>query len=150
MSTMETGDGMDSANATLRILLAGRGSEFMAIARTWLEQHPRVGSVVCVESGDEAVSIAAAGRIDLVLVDVTLSDIDGFETTRRIKRSAKPPLVVILVLFDYLAVRREAQLAGADACIDKSTLTQQLDPALHEYAQRIGPRSSDAQSTPSP
>lgn len=41
-------------------------------------------------SGEAAIDAVARGGYDLVLMDVTLSGIDGFETTRRIRRLPQP------------------------------------------------------------
>jgi len=44
--------------------------------------------VETARSGEEAVSKAARMQIDLLVVDVKLPGIDGFETVRRIKQTA--------------------------------------------------------------
>ncbi|UCF66164.1 MAG: response regulator transcription factor [Acidobacteriota bacterium] len=129
---------MDTSGSSLRVLIADANRDFQAVARTWLERQPRVGTVRVASSGRETLAAVVRSEVDLVLVDAVLEDMDGFEATRQIKSHAEPPLVVILVLYDYKAVREEAQIAGADACIDKSALTQKLAPILDDFVEQIG------------
>ena len=121
---------MKSSGSSLRVLIAGENPDFLAVTKAWLERHPRIESVRIAGMADAAIEAAAAGDVDLILIDAVMPDMDGFEATRVIKSAAEPPLVAILVMFDYAAVREEARLAGADACVDKSALTQDLATLL--------------------
>lgn len=131
---------MKITGTPLRVLIADGSRDFLDVARAWLEQHSCVRDVRAVHTGTAALDAAARGEVDLVLLDVKLPDMDGFEATRRIKSMADPPLVVLLVLFDYQAVREEAATAGADACVDKSALTRNLDPVLPGFMERAARR----------
>ena len=51
-------------------------------------------SILCVEYGNKAVQIALTQTIDIILMDIRLPDIDGFEATRQIKQH-KPAIKVI-------------------------------------------------------
>lgn len=48
--------------------------------------------------GREAIKIVGEGKIDLVILDVGLPDVDGFEVCRQIRRGEKGALVPILFL----------------------------------------------------
>lgn len=136
-------DGEPKMNTTrhlLRVLLAGGGRSFQTVARQWLEKNPAVGEVVCVPTAEQAVDALDRKTVDLALVDAVLPDRDGFELTSQIKARHDAPPVALLVLYDYEAIRREAELAGADACFDKSSLTEQLAPFVTEIGERARPR----------
>ena len=49
-------------------------------------------------SGAEAIARAAELEPDLVLLDVRMPGMDGIETARRLARTARPPLVVLISL----------------------------------------------------
>lgn len=51
-------------------------------------------SILCVEYGNKAVQIALTQTVDIILMDIRLPDIDGFEATRLIKQH-KPTIKVI-------------------------------------------------------
>ncbi len=123
---IRTGD----TSGSIRVLIVGGSHDFQSVAKEWLEQNPAVESVRITASAALAIEAARVAEADLILIDVAPADMDGFEATRRIKALAAPPVVVLLVMFDYAAVRDEARSAGADACIDKSALTQKLAPVL--------------------
>ena len=62
-------------------------------------------------SGEGALAAVARLRPDLVLMDVNLPGIDGLETTRRLKKEAGGPVVVLLSTYD----EDEFEMAGSGA-----------------------------------
>jgi CheY-like chemotaxis protein len=127
---------MKKEQPSLSVLIAGGNHGFLSVARTWLEREPYIEGVHSAQSGAAALDAMETSKIDLVLVDSMLGDMDEFELTRRIKDRFCSPVVVLLVMFDYAAVREQARLAGADACVDKSALTRELGPMLAGFADR--------------
>lgn len=77
-------------------------------------------------SGAEALAIAGEGWPDLVLLDLVMAGIDGFETARRLKnnpQTAHIPIVMVTVLGD-----RESRLRGLEIGAE-DFLTKPIDPA---------------------
>ena len=77
--------------------------------------------VVTANSGLEALSICAAGDIDIILLDVMMPGIDGFEVCRRLKtdpKTAHMPVVMVTAL-DQPADRVKGLEAGADDFLTK-------------------------------
>lgn len=73
-------------------------------------------------SGEEALAAVAAGPVDLVLLDVMMSGLDGLETCRRLKASRPGAGFLPVVLVTALATQedRNAGLAaGADEFLTK-------------------------------
>ena len=67
-------------------------------------------------SGEEALAIAAERNLDLVLLDVVMPGIDGFEVARRLKsdpRTRNVPIVIVSALDDKES-RIKGLAAGAD------------------------------------
>ena len=88
----------------------------------------RAGAVVTLAlDGAEAVAKAATGAFDVVLMDLQMPVLSGFEATRQIRlQPREQPLLIIAVTADAVAdVREKAREAGLDAC-----LTKPLDPGL--------------------
>ena len=72
--------------------------------------------VATAETGEDALAAAAHIRPDIVLMDIGLPDIDGYEITRRLKADAVFADVPILVLTAHAFEedRRMAADAGAE------------------------------------
>lgn len=79
-----------------------------------------------VTSGMDALAVAAEGWPDLVVLDLVMAGMDGFETARRLKSSpqtAHIPVVMVTVLGD-----RESRLRGLEIGAE-DFLTKPIDPA---------------------
>jgi DNA-binding NarL/FixJ family response regulator len=86
----------DAAGRPVRVLVADDQAPFRKAAAAVLRHLPEFELVGEARSGEEAVGESAALEPDLVLLDVHMGGIDGFEATRRIV-AARPATVVILV-----------------------------------------------------
>jgi two-component system cell cycle response regulator DivK len=76
-----------------------------------------------IEAGDgeAAVTAAAAHRPDLILMDIQLPTMDGYEATRRIKADAALKHIPIIVVTSYALSGDEdkARAAGCDDYVSK-------------------------------
>jgi DNA-binding NarL/FixJ family response regulator len=84
--------------------------------------------------GVDATRQAVESDADLVLMDLSMPDLNGIEAMRRIHES-KPDLpVVILTAHADPGVEREAREAGASGFLAKGTALEELVVVLHEAA----------------
>jgi two-component system cell cycle response regulator len=77
--------------------------------------------VVTAMNGPEALEICARGQCDIVLLDVMMPGMDGFETCRRLKansRTAHIPVIIVTAL-DQPSDRVAGLAAGADDFLTK-------------------------------
>ena len=90
-------------------------------------------------SAREAFETLKGHRPDLILMDVTMPDIDGLEATRMItnnpETSAIP--VVMCTAEDSDEARNKAQDCGATAFLTKPAGDENLDRVLDEIAQQL-------------
>ena len=72
-------------------------------------------------SGDEGVKMAEDTCPDLILMDIQLPGLDGYEATRRIKANPKLSRTPIIVVTSYALSGDEekARAAGCDAYVAK-------------------------------
>ena len=91
--------------------------------------------VAAVEDGQAALAHLAASATDLVLLDVIMPELDGFETLRRIRETPATATVPVLMLTANAgaADRTRAESLGADDFIAKP-----FDPA--DVVERVRAR----------
>jgi two-component system response regulator NreC len=103
--------------------------------RSLLERHPDVSIVGEAGSGTEAVELAAELRPDVVLMDVSMRDMDGVEATRRIKEKAPEVNVLALTVHEEEAYFFEMLTAGASGYVPKRASPQILLTAIAIVAE---------------
>jgi DNA-binding NarL/FixJ family response regulator len=94
----------------LTVLIVDDHSGFRSFARALLEAE---GFDVVGEAEDAESAIAAAGKLrpQVVLLDIQLPDVDGFEVAERLAREPDGPAVVLVSTRDISSYRR--RLAGS-------------------------------------
>lgn len=85
-------------------------------------------------NGEEAVSMTAELRPDLVLMDVQMPGIDGLEATRRITALQPAPPVVVMSTHESGDYQQTAIGAGAFAFVPKSEFGIDVLEELWEQA----------------
>ncbi|MGZ3410245.1 MAG: response regulator [Xanthobacteraceae bacterium] len=90
-----------------------------------------------VEAGDgqEALVQAAKQRPDLILMDIQLPVMDGYEATRRLKSDPATKSIPIIVVTSYALSGDEgkAKAAGCDAYVTKPYSPRQLLAKVREF-----------------
>jgi len=80
--------------------------------------------------GDEAVRLADKLRPDVILMDVTMPEIDGVEATRQIHSALPDVRVVMLTMHADQDVLAEAIRAGASGYLVKDCSTEEIASAV--------------------
>jgi len=88
--------------------------------------------VVQARNGEEGVGLAAAERPDLILLDIQLPVMDGYEVAGRLKQAQETQSIPIVAVTSYaMAGDREAVLsAGCEGYIEKP-----IDP--YHFAEQV-------------
>ena len=86
-------------------------------------------------SGEEGVELAERERPDLILMDIQLPIMDGYEATRRIKSNAPLKSIPIIAVTSYALSGDEAKAraAGCDGYVTKPFSPRQLLAKVREY-----------------
>src|SRR6476660_9339190 len=119
-----------------RILLADdhevvrRGMQALLV-----EAHP--DWQVCAEAtnGREAVSLAARHKPDVVVLDLSMPELNGLEATRQIRRDLPQTEVLVFTLHEGEQIVRDVLAAGARGYVVKSEDTQCLVSGIEALAR---------------
>jgi two-component system response regulator NreC len=118
----------------LRILIADDHALVRQGLRSVLEAQ--TNWTVCGEAQDgrEAVKLALKLRPDIVLLDVTMPELNGLDATRQICRGLPGTPILILTMHESEELCGEAVQTGASGCVLKSDSPRQLLAAIETVA----------------
>jgi len=97
--------------------------------------------VLLAEDGETGVRMALGSLPDLILMDLSLPDIDGLEATRRLKADPRTHRIPIIVLTAHamLGDRQQALAAGSDDYDIKPIELERLLGKMSALLERINP-----------
>lgn len=92
-------------------------------------------SVLEATDGEKGVAAAAAEHPDLILMDIQLPVIDGYEATRRIKAAPESKDIPIVAVTSYALSGDEAKAraAGCDGYIAKPFSPRQILAMVRDF-----------------
>ncbi|MBL8058219.1 MAG: response regulator transcription factor [Anaerolineales bacterium] len=103
--------------------------------RTLLESEPDI--TVVGEAGNGAEALAAAQQLqpDVVVMDISMPEMDGLEATRRIRAACPNTHILILTVHAQERYLFPVLKAGASGYVLKSTVDTELVDAIRAVAQ---------------
>ena len=86
-------------------------------------------------NGEDGVRLAQSERPDLILMDIQLPQMDGYEATRQIKRIVELKTIPIIAVTSYALSGDEAKAraAGCDGYIAKPFSPRELLAKVRKY-----------------
>jgi len=85
--------------------------------------------VITATSGEEGLELARTAKPDIMLLDVLMVPLSGFEVLERLRKFSKLPVIVFTARSD---IADHALKAGADGCISKPFSPQDLARKIKE------------------
>jgi CheY-like chemotaxis protein len=95
--------------------------------------------VVTATDGEEGLVLAQAEQPDLVLMDMSLPGIDGWETTRRLRAGAGTAAIPVIALTAH-AMAGDRERALEAGCDDYDTKPVEMDRLLLKIESLTRPR----------
>jgi PAS domain S-box-containing protein len=104
--------------------------------------------VATADTGPAGLQAALAGHPDVVLLDLGLPGIDGYEVARRIREQADVPMLIAMTGYGQPEDRERSKEAGFDFHLVKPVDPVKLQQLLAECGARSGPGKAGPESAP--
>ncbi len=114
----------------IRVLLADDHTILRAGLKMMLNAQPDIEVVGEAQDGRQAIQEAQRLQPDIVLMDITMPDINGIEATRQIKRLLPDIRVLMLTMHEHDEYVFQALQAGASGYMLKEAADTELITAL--------------------
>lgn len=99
-----------------------------------IDNEPDMSVVASVGNGLEIIEACRTRRVDVVLMDIRMPELDGLAATERILSHADPPRIVILTTFGLDEYVSRAIVAGASGFLLKDASSSDLVDAVRMVA----------------
>jgi two-component system, NarL family, response regulator NreC len=113
--------------SNIKVLIADDHSDFRRIVREFLNRLPNVSVIGEARDGNEAVKRVEELIPDVVLMDISMPNMNGLEATKIIKTKWPGTKVLIATTYDDAMYRMQALEARADGFILKGSLKPSLE-----------------------
>jgi DNA-binding NarL/FixJ family response regulator len=110
------------------LLLADDNRALLETLIEMLEPAYRVAAALC--TGASVLEKVAALHPDLVILDISLGDLTGFEVARRLKDTGCPAKIIFLSVHEDIDFVNAAFELGASGYVFKSRITADLTKAI--------------------
>jgi DNA-binding NarL/FixJ family response regulator len=119
---------------TVTLLIADDNDLFVNALEGLLERESSIRVVARAANGEAAAQLAAELGPDVVLMDLSMPNIDGFEATARIVEESPGTAVVVLTGSDDPDDQERARSAGAVGYVTKDRILVELVETIRTVA----------------
>jgi two-component system response regulator NreC len=119
---------------TIRLMLVDDHDIVRTGLRSFLETQEGIQVVAEADSGREAIQRAEQVYPDLVVMDITMPEMDGLEATRRLKTILPDCKVLALTVHEDKQYLFEMLSAGASGYVTKQVAAEELVTAIRSVA----------------
>jgi DNA-binding NarL/FixJ family response regulator len=123
-----------NATRAVRVLIADDHRLFAESLMAVLSEDERVEVIGIAADGQEAVDLASELQPDVILMDLKMPVIDGFEATRRIRAAGLGTQILILTGTDRAIGADDVAAAGASGYLRKEQSVAELKDVFLEVA----------------
>ena len=118
------------------VLIADDHRLFAETLEALFATDDRIAVVGWARDGKEAVRLTRKLRPDVILMDISMPTMDGFEATRRIRQQRKDACVLMLTGSNSRTDVDLARKAGAAGYVTKDRIAAELIEAIVEVVNR--------------
>ncbi len=104
---------------------------------TWklvLQSDPRIEVIAVCASGEEAIQCADTAEPDIMLMDINMSPVNGFEATRKIAKAHPEIKIIGLSINNQPSYARNMFQLGAKGYMTKNSSKEEMLKAIETVA----------------
>ena len=120
----------------IRVLIADDHSLFAQALQAILSTDDRFETVALAMNGRQAVELAESLKPDVVLMDISMPVLDGFEATKKLRKAAPGTPVLMLTGSNARSDVDKARTSGAAGYVTKDRIAGELIDAILEAVDR--------------
>jgi two-component system response regulator NreC len=118
----------------IRLMLVDDHDVVRTGLKSFLEAQDGLHVVAEADNGEVALSRALEVNPDVVVMDITMAQMDGLEATRRLKKACPDCQVLALTVHEDKQYLFEMLAAGASGYVTKQAAADELVAAIHAVA----------------
>ena len=119
------------SSTPLKLLIVDDNDLFVSALEGLLESEASLQVVGRAADGAAAAELAADLQPDVVLMDLSMPNVDGFEATALIREESPETAIVVLTGSDDPADQERAKTAGAAGYVTKDRILGELVSTIH-------------------
>lgn len=119
----------------IRILLVDDHQMFIDGIKTLLRNEDSLAVTLEANSGEQAIRMLETNAsVDIIITDISMPGISGTDLTRLVKEKFPHIRVLVLTMYNDMAILREIMAAGAEGYILKNSGKKELTDAIYKIA----------------
>ncbi|MCX8061048.1 MAG: response regulator transcription factor [Anaerolineales bacterium] len=120
-----------------KLLIADDHAVLRKTLALWVSNLYPEMQILEAENGLETLHKCNHQAIDLILLDLKLPDMNGYQVVRRIKETFPQIHIYIMSMYEGESYLREALLAGANGFFSKNTMDEELPLILGRFLESM-------------
>jgi DNA-binding NarL/FixJ family response regulator len=120
----------DFQRTPVRVVIVDDHRLFVDALALLLNRDDRLDVIGTAGDGHGAIELAVGSRAEVAVIDVRMPEIDGLETTRRLRTRSPETRVILVTGLDEPDLANHAFEAGAVALLTKGALHEELTEAI--------------------
>lgn len=138
----------DARKPKARILIADDHQVVRSGVRNLLDGHTRWEICGEAENGREAVAKVIELKPDMIILDLSMPLMNGFEAAAEIRKAAANTKIIVFSMHDSRQISEQAIRSGADAYVVKNSLFGELERTIHMLLDGDSRHSADSPGKP--
>jgi PAS domain S-box-containing protein len=127
-----SGQGINTPEKDLKILIAEDDETSEMLISVLIKEFSN--KVLIARTGKEAIEIYRDNPdIDLILMDIQMPEMDGYEATRQIRKLNKDVLIIAQTAYGILGDKEKAMEAGCSDYLSKPVSQERLSELIQKY-----------------
>jgi excisionase family DNA binding protein len=137
-------EGLAEPASTRKVLIVDDESAVRQVLAEHLRSRPKPYEILTASDGFEAGRLVASSRPDVVLLDLRMPGMDGFQVCRTIKEDPATTATIVIAMTGYFSEQTEKRIlsCGALRCVSKPIEPSRLGDYIDSvFEERTGTRS---------